>query len=50
MSAFCIEKAGAMENEDSQHGYDPQPIDIVPSFFHRLVPDKQEEFISAARE
>jgi len=37
MLTFRIEKAGAMENEDNQHGYNPQPIDIVPSFFHGLV-------------
>ncbi len=37
MPAFRIEKAGAVENENSQHGDDPQPIDIVASFSHVLV-------------
>jgi len=38
MPAFRIEKAGAVKNEDSQHGYDPQPIKIMASFLHGLVP------------
>jgi hypothetical protein len=36
MPAFSIEKAGAIENEDSQNGYNPQPIEIIASFFRRL--------------
>jgi len=37
MPTFCTEKAGAMENEDSQHGDNPQPIDVVPPLLHGLV-------------
>jgi len=35
MPVFRVEKAGAVEDKYSQHGYDPQPIDVMPSLPHR---------------
>jgi hypothetical protein len=37
MPAFCIEKAGAVENKNSKHGSNPQPIDVVPPLLHGFV-------------
>jgi hypothetical protein len=34
MPGTTPEKSGTMEKEHSQHSQDPQPIDVVSSFFH----------------
>jgi hypothetical protein len=37
MPAFCTEKAGAVENKNSKHGGNSQPIDVIPPLLHGFV-------------
>jgi hypothetical protein len=37
MPTFCPKKASAVKDKYSQHGDDPQPINIMPSRFNELT-------------
>jgi hypothetical protein len=50
MPGTTPEKSGTMEKEHGQHNQDPQPIDIVSSFFHDFSSTHLVEYQSSPKD